>query len=107
MSGALSWRRTGYSSLSYLHRFKFDRIKIDRSFIQAYSTNEVSRALVNAILALAHQLNISITAEGIETEEQFALMAQKGMDCAQGFLLGKPQPLRNLIAQINTQAEVA
>jgi diguanylate cyclase (GGDEF)-like protein len=98
---------TGYSSLSYLHRFKFDRIKIDRSFIQAYSTNEVSRALVNAILALAHQLNISITAEGIETEEQFVLMAKQGMDCAQGFLLGKPQPLRKLIAQINTQADVA
>ena len=98
---------TGYSSLSYLHRFKFDRIKIDRSFVQAYDTHEVSRAVVDAILALAHQLNISLTAEGIETEEQFALMAQKGMDCAQGFLLGKAQPLRKLMAQINTQVEVA
>ncbi len=98
---------TGYSSLSYLHRFKFDRIKIDRSFVQAYDTHEVSRAVVDAILALAHQLNISLTAEGIETEEQFALMAQKGMDCAQGFLLGKAQPLRNLKAQISTQVEVA
>ncbi len=88
---------TGYSSLSYLHRFKFDRIKIDRSFVQAYDTREVSRAVVDAILALAQQLKISVTAEGIETEAQYRLMAEKGIDCAQGFLLGKPQPLAKIL----------
>ncbi|MEO9169109.1 MAG: EAL domain-containing protein [Aestuariivirga sp.] len=98
---------TGYSSLSYLHRFKFDRIKIDRSFVQAYGTHEVSRALVDAILALAHQLKISVTAEGIETEEQFTLMAHKGMDCAQGFLLGRAQSLRRLLEQNQSLTHVA
>ena len=98
---------TGYSSLSYLHRFKFDRIKIDRSFVQAYDTREVSRAVVDAILALAQQLNISVTAEGVETQAQFELMAIKGMDCAQGFLLGIPQPIDMVIAGSNRLAGAA
>jgi|GEM_PF-4481387 len=87
---------TGYSSLSYLHRFKFNRIKIDQSFVQAYDTRKSSRAVVNAILALSKQLKISVTAEGIETAEQNRLMAAKGMDRVQGFFLGKPRPLQDI-----------
>ena len=84
---------TGYSSLAYLHRFKFDRIKIDRSFVQTYGERSESRAVVDAIIMLAKQLGIGTTAEGIETREQYEEMTAKGCDLAQGFLLGAPAPL--------------
>jgi EAL domain-containing protein (putative c-di-GMP-specific phosphodiesterase class I) len=84
---------TGYSSLAYLHQFQFDKIKIDRSFVQAYETRRESAAVVNAVLMLAKELGITTTAEGIETQEQFEALAARGCDQAQGFLLGRPEPL--------------
>lgn len=84
---------TGYSSLAYLHQFQFDKIKIDRSFVQAYETRRESAAVVNAVLMLAKELGITTTAEGVETEEQFRALASRGCDQAQGFLLGRPEPL--------------
>ena len=91
---------TGYSSLSYLHRFKFDSIKIDRSFVQAYGDRHESRAVVDAIIMLAKQLGISTTAEGIETKEQYAVMTERGCNLAQGFLLGRPAPLQQRSAHV-------
>ncbi len=85
---------TGYSSLAYLHKFKFDRVKIDRSFVHAYGERNESRAVVDAIIMIARQLGISITAEGIENREQFDLMTAKGCNLAQGFFLGRPAPLQ-------------
>ncbi|RZK90534.1 MAG: EAL domain-containing protein, partial [Methylobacterium sp.] len=82
---------TGYSSLSYLRRFPFDRIKIDRSFIREI-TDPGTAAIVRAVVDLGTQLGASITAEGIETEEQMARVRQEGCTEAQGFLLGRPLP---------------
>jgi diguanylate cyclase (GGDEF)-like protein len=84
---------TGYSSLSYLHKFKFDKIKIDRSFVQAYEHRRESAAVVNAVLMLARDLGIVTTAEGVETIDQFDALAAVGCDQVQGFLLGRPKPM--------------
>jgi len=83
---------TGYSSLSYLHRFPFDKLKVDRSFIQRMGTDESSRAIVNAIISMSRNLNLEVTAEGVETVEQLELLCAQGCNELQGFLLGRPMP---------------
>ena len=83
---------TGYSSLSYLQRFPFDKIKIDRSFIAELGNNRDSMAIVRAVIALGHSLHITVTAEGVETQQQLALLRTENCDQAQGFLIGTPQP---------------
>lgn len=83
---------TGYSSLSYLQRFPFDKIKIDRSFITDLTQSSGSHAIVSAILALSGTLGLQVTAEGVETEDQLALLRAAGCDQIQGFLLGRPMP---------------
>jgi diguanylate cyclase len=75
---------TGFSSLSYLQRFPFDRVKIDRAFIRDMTERESARAIVGVILAMSHQLKLVVTAEGVETEEQLALLRQQGCDMVQG-----------------------
>ena len=87
---------TGYSSLAYIHRFRFDRIKIDRSFVQGYEQRSESRAVVDAVVMIARQLGIGITAEGIETTAQYNAMVERGCDLAQGYLLGRPGPIETL-----------
>lgn len=82
---------TGYSSLSYLQRLPIDVLKIDRSFITPLG-NEQSNAIVRAILAMAHSLNLSVVAEGVETERQLAILRMLGCDIAQGYLHSKPLP---------------
>jgi diguanylate cyclase (GGDEF)-like protein/PAS domain S-box-containing protein len=81
---------TGYSSLSYLQRFPFDKIKIDKSFIDDLASNKDARAIVNGIMEMSHQLNIDVTAEGVETSSQLALLRSGLCDEIQGFLLGRP-----------------
>jgi diguanylate cyclase (GGDEF)-like protein/PAS domain S-box-containing protein len=82
---------TGWSSLSYLNRHRFDRIKIDRSFIQGLSDLR-NDAIVSAIAQLGQRLGIEITAEGVETEEQLKRIGELGCHEAQGYLLGRPMP---------------
>lgn len=77
---------TGYSSLSYLKRYPVDRIKIDRSFIAQLSTANASDAIVQAMVTLAHALDIEVTAEGVETEEQFRALLGMGCNTFQGYL---------------------
>ncbi len=99
---------TGYSSLSYLRSFPFDKIKIDRSFIRDMTKNEDTRSIVRAIAALGSSLNMTTTAEGVETEEQFALVRSKGCTEAQGYLFSKPQPaaqIDELLEQIKVTGE--
>ena len=84
---------TGYSSLSYLQRFAFDRIKIDHSFIRSITHNAGSLKIVRSIVMLAHSLGLMVTAEGVETDEQFAAVRGEGCDDVQGFYVGRPQPL--------------
>ncbi len=81
---------TGYSSLSYLRRFPFDKLKIDRSFMQGLGEDGESDAIVRAILALGRSLRLEVTAEGVETETQLRMLRHYGCDQAQGYLLGRP-----------------
>jgi diguanylate cyclase (GGDEF)-like protein len=81
---------TGYSSLSYLKRFRFDVLKIDRSFVAGLPDNEDDVLLVKAILAMAKGLDLAVVAEGVETEEQLGFVTSQGCDSAQGYLLGRP-----------------
>jgi len=81
---------TGYSSLSYLRRFPVDKVKIDRSFVAEVPANRDQGAIVSAIIALAHALQIKVVAEGVETEAQREFLKSCGCDLIQGYLVGKP-----------------
>jgi diguanylate cyclase (GGDEF)-like protein len=87
---------TGYSSLSYLTTFPFDKIKIDKSFIRNLNKRNKSTAIISSIVTLAKGLDISVTAEGVETVEQFERLKALGVNFAQGFLLGRPVPIGQL-----------
>lgn len=87
---------TGYSSLSYLVQFPVDTIKIDRAFTQSLGVRENSATIVESVIKLGHSLGITVTAEGVETEEQRLMLASAGCDRLQGFLLSKPQPAERL-----------
>jgi diguanylate cyclase len=82
---------TGYSSLSYLRRFKFDAIKIDRSFVQGLCAERGSAMIVQSIVALCRGLELRVTAEGVETPGQLAMLHECGCDMVQGYLLGRPE----------------
>lgn len=83
---------TGYSSLSYLTSFPVDIIKIDRSFVMGCTTEPKNLIIIKAIIAMGHSMDKLIVAEGIETEEQFALMKELGCDEGQGYLFKHPVP---------------
>jgi diguanylate cyclase (GGDEF)-like protein len=83
---------TGYSSISYLRKLSINRIKIDPSFIQHIPENQDDIAITNAIISLAKNLGIAITAEGIEIIEQQKFIEKTSVDSAQGYYIGKPMP---------------
>lgn len=101
---------TGYSSLSYLSRFPVDFVKIDRSFSQSLggangcTVSQKARALVIGIATMAHQLDLTIVAEGIETEAQFEGLKEMDIDAGQGFLFGKPKPLEEYLPESERNA---
>lgn len=84
---------TGYSSLSNLQSFPFDKIKIDRSFIQSMETDEAARSIIRAIVGIGRSLNLPVVAEGVETAAQRQMVEDEGCPQAQGFLFGKPGPM--------------
>ncbi|WBL82703.1 EAL domain-containing protein [Bradyrhizobium xenonodulans] len=84
---------TGYSSLSYLTVFPFDKIKIDKSFIRNLTHQPRSAAIIASIVTLARGLDMSVTAEGVETREEFERLTALGVNFAQGYLFGRPQPV--------------
>ncbi len=86
----------GYSSLSYLRRFPFDKLKLDRSFVQNSKTNVESRAILRAVAGLGNALGMQTTAEGVEDLEQLQHICDEGYSYVQGFLLGKPKPVDKL-----------
>jgi diguanylate cyclase (GGDEF)-like protein len=81
---------TGYSSLSYLTTFPFDKIKIDKSFIRNLTERHEGYAIISSVVTLARGLNMSVTAEGVETPEQLDMLRSLGVNFAQGYLLGRP-----------------
>ncbi|WP_259650033.1 putative bifunctional diguanylate cyclase/phosphodiesterase [Gluconacetobacter diazotrophicus] len=83
---------TGYSALSYLRLFSFQKIKIDRSFVKELPEKSAS-GIIQAIVSLAQSMDIPTTAEGVETQEQWARLHAMGCSEAQGFLLGRPEPV--------------
>jgi diguanylate cyclase (GGDEF)-like protein/PAS domain S-box-containing protein len=83
---------TGYSSLSYLNRFPVDAVKIDRSFVSQIGTSTRDTTIIRAIVALAKSLQLSVTAEGIESAEQLRHIRELGCNRGQGYLLAKPAP---------------
>lgn len=84
---------TGYSSMTQLTLFPFDKIKIDKSFVQGAATRRDHKAILESTLLLAKGLDLKVTAEGIETREQLHRMQDLGVDLLQGYLLGRPVPL--------------
>ena len=83
---------TGYSSLRHLHELRFNKIKIDRSFVSELSQNDECAAIVSAVAGLGRILSIDTVAEGIETEDQLLLVRSAGCTHAQGYLLARPCP---------------
>jgi diguanylate cyclase (GGDEF)-like protein len=93
---------TGYSSLSYLRSFPFEKIKIDRSFVHDVAVNKEAAAIVSAIATLADTLDMVVTAEGVETEEQLTSLMQLRCQQAQGFLFSKPRPASEVAEMLRT-----
>ena len=90
-----------YSSLNYLNRFPIDAVKIDRSFIRDLTQNGKGTDIVEMMISLAHKLNLRVTAEGVETEEQIHHLLEMGCDEMQGYYFSKPVPFNKLPGVLN------
>src|SRR5690606_2264595 len=99
---------TGYSSLSYLHALPFSKLKIDRSFVMDISTSPRSLKLLSNVAQLGKDINLVVTAEGVETEEQLNLInAHTAVDHIQGYLFGVPLPARDVIEVVSRMARAS
>lgn len=101
---------TGYSSLSYLNRFPVDIVKVDQSFVKALSVggrdvHDRSRMLVEGIAAISHKMACTVIAEGIESQEQWRILLEMGVDCGQGYLFSRPLPIDELVDMM--QSDIA
>ncbi len=95
---------TGYSSLETLRSFPFDKIKLDRSFMNEVETSQEAKAVIRSILALGRGLSIPVLAEGVETLSQLELLTSEGCDEAQGYYFGRPARMEKQAAALNTAA---
>jgi EAL domain-containing protein (putative c-di-GMP-specific phosphodiesterase class I) len=91
---------TGYSSLSYLHRFPLDVLKIDRSFVSRMDTEEESKAIIQTIITLAHQLGLDVVAEGVESAEQLRHLRALECEYGQGYFVSRPLDAETISALI-------
>ncbi len=87
---------TGYSSIAYLRRYGFDKLKIDKSMCDDVASDPKTAALIAATISLARALDIPVTAEGVETDEQAVMLRLAGCHTLQGYLFGKPQAFADL-----------
>jgi diguanylate cyclase (GGDEF)-like protein len=90
---------TGYTSISYLKRFPIDVLKVDQSFIKGIPGSADDVAIVSAVIAMAHNLSMTVVAEGVETEEQMDYLAQHGCDVIQGYFISSPLPENKVVLQ--------
>lgn len=95
---------TGYSSLSYLRNYPFDTLKIDRSFVRDITEDITDRELVNAIIAMAHSLDLKVVAEGVETLQQLQHLATQGCEYAQGYYFSKPASPEAIVELLAAQS---
>jgi EAL domain-containing protein (putative c-di-GMP-specific phosphodiesterase class I) len=98
---------TGYASLGYLHRFPFDEIKIDRSFVSELGKRDDSVVIVRAIISLAKALGVATVAEGVESEDQFACLKAEGCDEIQGYLISRPMPAEDVLTFLGCEGGIA
>ncbi len=96
---------TGYSSLSYLHRYPFDVLKIDRSFVYRIGTDAESAEIVRTIVTLAHNLRLEVIAEGVETPQQLAYLKAIGCEYGQGYLFAQPLDVEKATALLSATPE--
>ena len=96
---------TGYSSLSYLRSFPFDKVKIDRSFVEDLGGEGTGHAVIRAITALADALGMDTLAEGVEIEEQYDILAREGCQYIQGYLFSRPIPGAEVAAMLTGEAQ--
>ena len=98
---------TGYSSLRYLQAFPFDKIKIDKSFVDELGHNLQSQAIIRAVIGLAHGLALPVLAEGVETKDQMEFLKREHCDEIQGYLIGRPQPIEVYSATVGRPLSVS
>jgi EAL domain-containing protein (putative c-di-GMP-specific phosphodiesterase class I) len=98
---------TGYSSLSHLRKLPARQVKIDRSFVQDLQVKDDARAVVDAVIRLAHALGLSVVAEGVENEAQRDILLAMGCDELQGFLFSRPLPAGDLMAWFSQRKAAA
>ena len=89
----------GHSSLSYLQKFPFNKIKIDKSFVQNNEDGTMNTAIRRAILSLGQDIGIDVIVEGVETEAQRDMLIYEGCRYVQGYLFGRPRPAREVLAE--------
>jgi diguanylate cyclase (GGDEF)-like protein/PAS domain S-box-containing protein len=94
---------TGYSSLNYLKRLPIDTLKIDQSFVRDIPTDSENAAIANLIISMAHNLKLSVVAEGVETHEQMSFLRARQCDVMQGFLFSRPVPAEQFLALFEGQ----
>ncbi len=91
---------TGYSSLAYLTQLPLDQLKIDKSFVQNIGTKSTDATIIQTIIGMAHNLGIEVIAEGVETYSQRDFLAEAGCTLYQGYLFGRPVPLKEFTASL-------
>jgi diguanylate cyclase (GGDEF)-like protein len=97
---------TGYSSLAYVTKFRPDILKLDKSFVDEVATDDAAKTIVEAVIELAHKLNIIVVAEGVETEAALEILRSANCDEIQGYLLGRPEPYTALSARFSSKDTV-
>jgi EAL domain-containing protein (putative c-di-GMP-specific phosphodiesterase class I) len=92
---------TGYSSLSYLAKLPVQTLKIDQAFVAALSESEANNRVIEAIVALGKAMKLDVVAEGVETDQQYAIVRRLGCDLVQGYFIAKPMPADQLLTWIH------